>query len=225
MNETDISKQIDESPEKRALEIRRRVDKLLRNLLEGVWDENAQANNPKLDFIANVRERVTNIIPEASEEVSKAFGELADSGESDRVNLLTQTENIVISLLAENLTLPELERRLNSRPREEQHEELTRGFECEIQGSIILLHVPITFFDKPKEVIQSLASGLKALAEKVKNEEKYKAATEIVGYSELVKKNHKLLTKYGFTVVLDESGNPSDEARMSVEKFLETFGQ
>ena len=218
------SEQTVDTPERRAFEIHRRADNIFYSLFEKLWAEGEQAGDPKQYLANSLIQKISELLPEASEEVSSVFEALAKKRGYTKKQFVEQSVEAVIQLLSKNLTLAELEKRLKIRPVNYNDEELSRGLSCGVKDNKVELHIGLTFFSNAKEALESLIEGLRALAQKIKTEEKYKNVTEIIGYSELVKEKHRLLTKYGFTITKNDAGQPTDEAKISKEKLLELFG-
>jgi hypothetical protein len=220
-----LGKQLNEDTlEQRAAEIRMRIRGILQSLLKDIWDKHATEQNAKTAFIGSVQEKIVALIPEASKFVEEAFKALDESMESqDPEKIIEGTSSTVIRLLAEHLTLAELEKRLRSGQEEKGHDQLSRALSCEIQGQQIILHVPVAFFEDPEQARLSILEGFGILAAKIRTDPKYKNMNEISATSELVKKNPGRLKKIGFTVLDDENGKPTDVAKISVEKFLQIF--
>ena len=130
--------------------------------------------------------------------------------------------------MAKYLTLEELEKRFQVRSiKEKGYQALSRGLNFEIckEQNQISLHIPITFFENAKSALELFTEGLRILAHKMMTEQELRNIKEITGHSLLVKEKHLLLTSLGFSVILDKDGKPTEDTKISREKFLEIYGK
>ncbi len=213
-----------DSTENKAYQIHRRADNIFLELISKMQSKGEKAGNAKKHIVEELGRIIGGLMPEAPEQV-KAFCNKIEALDENDKNFLKQVTEELVLVLAENLSLDELEKRLKNRPTETHQENLSRGLSCEVENNKIILHVPLVFFSNSSEAIESITEGLRVLAEKIKTQEKYEEITEIVGYSDLVKHNHRQISELGFSVTMDAAGEPTDEAKLPKEKFLEIYGK
>ena len=205
--------------EQRAFEISRRAGDIIQAKLHDLLaSDNAQGNTARLKDFMN------SFLPEASLDLAQQLETL--ESEKDKERFVEKAGAIIVRLIAEHLSLIELEQRLRSRQNKENgYQELSRGLTFDIHHNTIFLHVPVTFFNNSAEAIQSLIEGLKVLANKIKTDEALKDITGIMGHSNLVKEKHRLIERLGFEIALDKDGKPSDQAQISKKKLLEMYAK
>ena len=219
------------SPEGKLQKISRTAGSSIHRHMERMWDDliiNAKANNlTKTLFIKKMKDNLTKLVPEATgKEVFLDVDQVVNSSKNKEL-LMEKATEITMKILSKYLSLEELERRLR-----EKHlavpgiKELSRALSCSISedSNMAELHVPVTFFEDSKSVIDSFKEGLAVLATKIKQEEEFKSIRVIRGYSSLVKDNFRLMGELGFKVTYNEMGRPTEEALMSREKLLEIYG-
>ena len=215
-----------DSPEKRAIEIRRRSYDGIRNYIKSFYGGNIS------EFIEKIKKNIISFIPKI-ENIDSLFADCSVKYTKDENldELIDQATEITIKTLTQHLSLSELEKLLRMRHFEYHptYIELSRGLSYEVykENNLIYLHIPTTFFEDSKAALDSLITGLKNLAHKLKTDIDLKDVKDIIGVSPIVLEKYRTLIKAGFTILLDEdTGKPiSDEAIISREKLLEIYGK
>ena len=218
------------SMDSKLIEIRKKAGASFRRYMENTW-KNLEKNHRTLNsliplFIKNIKENIALLVPEAtnvSSEVDNVLNSL-----TTKKSLIDGALELTIQTTAIHLSLKELEGRLR-----EKHlsipgiHALSRVLSCIIDSARnrANLHIPVTFLEDQKSVVQLFKKGLETLAQKVKTEEEFKKIIEVRGYSSLIKDNFRLLKSLGFSITLDKNGKPTEEAIMSKGKLLELYGK
>ncbi len=159
-------------------------------------------------------------VPELKDQLS--FKLSAISPADDKMD--QKMVDAILEVLAENLTLEEIEEGSKQSIAEKGYKLLSRALSYQITnqhggGREVNLHIPTNFFNTSREAIQSIQEGLRNLAIVLKNDADLADIKEIFGVSKLVINNPRLFKSLGFEVDT-ESGN----ALMSRERLLDLYG-
>lgn len=208
------NKQLD-AKETHINDIRRRVDKIIRKTVGKIYDHNLNY------FIPSAKAELSAFLPEVSDIGARIDAAL--EGVEERDVAVENISKLTINLIAQHLTLKDVEHRMLERfkKRHPDYMIVGRGLACEIRGNELMLHVPTTFFESSKIALETYAESFAKLAKLLQEDPQFKEIEKIVGISDLVEEKRFLLAKNGFYVPLDENKKATTNvATISKEDFL-----
>ncbi len=202
------------------------MDMRFRNEMKEFREQNPEAKKREQMVAAThaIISRFERIIPEKLNEISELRDSLLALDRSDKEIFIQKASEMITDFLLSRYNFEELEA-LARRFGNDSYKNYTlnRLIEYGISGDVVHIHVPPTFVDNPRELVEMFVDAMKKLADRLQNDPDLANIQRVTARSWIVVRGQKALTKFGFRITAIDLEKDRGEAEISREELIERY--